>query len=295
MKKMIKNLLVVSGLALLATSCYDDYKKDFDYTATYFSMQSPFRTVLVEDGKALPIEVGAMLSGRYVNENNETVDFEIDSTMLDGTGLTLLPAEYYTLSNESQITIPSGKKLGTIDVNFTEAFLNDSNAHKLYYALPFKITSTSLDSILPEQDSTIVAVKYQNEYYGVYRVKGVDYAPGKDTVVYSNPDFHQNEFVISSSLAMDTVVLPYVGNDRSGKNNIKLAVNDGDVTIMAGTVEAGVTISGNGSYVKAVEDKKTVHKFYLDYDYTDKDSIQHQVMDTLIHFDIPMSLEDWNK
>ena len=294
MKKIIKNLFVVLGLVFLATSCYDDYKTDYEYTATYFSMQSPLRYILMEDGKALPIEFGAMLSGRRENKVNESVIFEIDSTMLAGTPLKLLPSNYYTLSNESEITIHSGEKLGTIKVNFTDAYLNDPKIHELHYALPLRIVDTSLDSILPDMDSTIIALKCQNDLYAAYRVKGVDYAPGKDTSVYSDPDLHRNRHAISNIVSMDSLTFPYLGYDGTGKNNIKLSLNSGSVAVSAGTVMSGVAVSGTGSYSKITEGAcEGFYQFCLDYAYTDTLGIAHTVVDTLIGFDIPMAVLEW--
>lgn len=296
MKQIFKKLFIAVGLVLMVSSCYDEYKNDYEFSGTYFSMQSPLRNIIVEDdGTIVPIEFGAMLSGRYENTANETVDFEIDATMLNDTSinLVLLPEAYYELSNESQIQIPSGEKLGTVTVTIKEAFLNDPMAHKVNYALPIRIVKTSLDSILVGMDSTIIAVKYQNGYYGAYRVQGVDYTTDAvgtpiDTVAYTDPDFHQNAYTISGTLAMDTVTLPYIGKDVSGNNVMKLAVaTDGSVIVSNHTVETGVVIAGTGSYDEANK------RFTLDYTYTDKNGDPHEVMDTLTHFDVPMSLETW--
>ena len=76
MKRLFRKSLIPFILIFVLQSCYEDYKKDFEYTATYFAMQDPLRTVLVEDGTDLAIEIGVMLGGKYENDRNESVLFE---------------------------------------------------------------------------------------------------------------------------------------------------------------------------------------------------------------------------
>lgn len=294
MKRLLKNILAVFIFLLVLSSCYDDYQNDFEYTATYFSMQSPLRTLIVNEEEPTTFEIGAMLGGRYVNENTETVEFIIDPTILQdpSISLELLPENYYELSNESQITIPSGEVLGKVTVTLSEAFFNDELAHTVHYALPVRIVSTSLDSILPNQDHTIIAVKYENKYYGAYRVKGVDYTLDAsqnitNTFRYSVDDLHQNIYTTSGTLAKDTCTLPYIGSDITAFNSIKLSVSgDGNVLISPHEVQSNVVVSGTGKY----EPENKV--FYLDYTY-EKAGEMHQVYDTLYHFAYPMDVETW--
>lgn len=294
MNRIIKNISIVALLVLVMTSCYDDYKFDFEYTATYFAMQSPLRTVVVQEGEPTTFSFGAALGGRYYNESTETVDFEIDPTLLEDTtiNLQLLPESYYELSNESQMTIQAGETLGSITVTLTDAFFQDELAHTVHYALPVRIVDTSLDSILTEQESTIIAVKYENKYYGAYRVKGVDYTLDNsmntvNTFQYSVSDLHQNIYTTFGTLAKDISTVPYLGSDITAFNSMKLAVSDnGDVVISANEVKASVEVSGGGKY--NADDKV----FFLDYTY-EKDGEMHQVYDTLYHFVYPMSVESW--
>ena len=293
MTRLIKILLIPFSILFLMQSCYDDYFKDFDYSAVYFAVQDPFRTVLVEEGKEIKFEIGTVLAGKYSNNTNETVQFKIAPELLNEyPQLTLLPEAYYTLSNSSEITIPTGQFLGTVDLVLNEKFIQDKNANDLYYALPVQIVSTSADSVLAEKDYTIIAIKYQNKYYGSYWVKGVDETLNEasevvNTYRYSKADLVTNNYTIFGTLAADTSVVSYVGLDISGNNSMKLAVNNnGNVNISTGEVKDLGNISGSGNYSSA--DKM----FYLNYSY-EKAGEKHQVRDTLYYFDTLLKLETW--
>lgn len=290
---MKKILLIPIVLMFLLSSCYDDYKIDYANTATYFALQSPLRTLLVQDGKdELSMEVGVVLAGVYENKKNEVVNFEIRPSMLAKyPTLTLLPADYYTISSPSQMDIPKGEILGKVTITLNEKFINDPKAHLLNYALPLKITSTTVDSILAGKDSTIIAIKYQNKYYGAYWIKGVDHTLNATGVAssfkYSNADLVKNSNKLITTLAKDSCSVPYVGADLTGNNKLKLKVNaDGSVTIVPGVLKDMTGISGTGQYDKATK------MFTLDYSYT-KTGIQHHVLDTLYHFDSPLKVEKW--
>lgn len=278
---------------LLLQACYDDYKLDFDHTSTYFALQSPLRTLLVEDGKDLSLEVGVVLAGVYENKANEVVNFEIQPQMLiNYPQLTLLPADYYTISNSNQIDIPIGEISGSVKIVLNDKFLNDPKAHLLNYALPLRITGTTADSILTGKDSTIIAIKYENLYYGQYWIKGVDHTLNvtgeiASSAVYSNKDLVKNSNKLITTLAKDSCSIPYVGSDLTGANKLKIQIKtDGTANIIPGVLTNMTNVSGTGKYDKA---KKI---FTLDYTYT-KTGVQHHVLDTLYHFAVPMKVEKW--
>jgi hypothetical protein len=291
---MKKIVLIPIVLMFLLSSCYDDYKLDFDYTATYFALQSPLRTLIVQDGKdELSMEVGVVLAGVYENKANEVVNFEVRPTLLANyPQLTLLPADYYTISNPNQMDIPKDQILGKVTITLNEKFINDPKAHLLNYALPLKITGTTLDSILAGKDSTIIAIKYQNKYYGAYWVKGVDHTLNTTGQIassfkYSNADLVKNTNKLITTLAKDSCSVPYIGADLTGANKLKLQIKtDGSVTIIPGVLKDMTNISGTGQY------DKTKKVFTLDYSYT-KTGVQHHVLDTLYHFDSPLKVEKW--
>jgi len=289
----MKKILFICAVALLLLQgCYDEYKTDYEFTTTYFSLQKPFRTLLIEEGKDLSMEVGVVLSGKYVNNVNEVVGFEMPSSLLDGTGLELLPSSYYDISSTDEFVIKSGSILGTVKITLNDNFLNDPLANTLHYALPFQITSSSADSILAGKDYTIVAIRYQNMYYGSYWIKGADVTLDEsdmpvDTFVYSNKDLSKNLYTIFSTSAQDTSIVNFVGADKSGNNKMKLGIKaDGSIEVKSSATSDISNITGSGNY-----DKEN-RIFTLNYTYM-KGAVKHSVKDTLYHFDTPMSLVTW--
>jgi len=290
MKKII--FATLGLITLMLQACYDDYKDDFDYTTTYFALQNQLRTLVVEEGKDLSTEIGVMLGGVYSNTENHNVSFEVDPSMLDlYPQLNILPAQYYTLSNDNAIEIPKGEVLGKVLLTLNENFINDVNAHKQHYALPLRILSSDVDSILDGKDSTIIALRYQNQYYGQYWLKGIDYTLDASNQIisefaYSNDDLVNNINLRISTLAIDSCYLPYAGVDQ--KNNaLKLKISNGEVEVLGDEdINTFSNITGNGKYDK---DNKI---FTLDYTYENQ-GVTHHVKDTLYYFHTPMSVEYW--
>lgn len=290
---MKKLLIIAIGLMFIFQACYDDFKFDYEYTTTYFAVQNPVRTVVVEEDKELTFEIGVMLGGKYFNDEEWTVQYKIDETMLDSiNALNVLPSDYYTLSDNSKFVIKEGEYMGAITVTLNEKFLADTSAAKLYYALPLKITSSTTDSILTTMDSTIVAIQFQNEYYGAYWVKGVDYTldgseTAKDTTIYSDPDLVTNKYITFGTKTTDVSTVPHVGNNFSGDENLNMTIApDGSVNITSGTNSAFTNVSGSGNY------NKEAKTFTIDYTYFNG-AEKHHAMDTLIYFDTPLQMEEW--
>lgn len=290
-------LFVCAGLMLILQSCYDEYKVDAEFTGTYFAMQSPLRTLVIEEDKDLSFEVGVVLSGKYANNVTEFVDFEMPASFLDSTDLELLPSSYYDISSTEQFVIESGTILGTVKITLKEDFINDPLAHTVHYALPFRITNSTTDSIVAGMDSTIVAVRYHNKYYGAYWSKGVDITLDDSNnpvseFVYSNEDLVKNLYTIFSTTAKDTSIVDFMGADKSGKNTIKLGIReDGSLTVEAGTIQSTISnVNGTGAY------NKDERIFTLDYTYMkDNGGVaeKHNVKDTLYYFDTPLEVEEW--
>lgn len=289
---MKKILLACIGIILLMQSCYDEYKADFDYTSTYFALQTPLRTLVLEDGEELSFETGVVLAGKYVNDQEEVVNFEIQPSMLDHyPDLELLPTDYYDISN-TEFVIKKGEILGTVKVTLNEQFINDPKAHTINYALPIRITNkNNIDSIAPDKDSTVVAIKYHNSYYGAYWIKGVDYtldaseAP-VDTFTYANEDLVDNTYKTFQTLSGDSSRVDYLGADKQN-NAIKLHIDGTNVEVLGDeTSNTYTNVTGTGTYNK--EDRT----FTIEYTYEDE-GVKHLVKDTLYYFDTPMKVESW--
>ena len=161
----------MAAAALAAVSCYDSFLEDYDFSACYFASQKPLRTVISD--RDMSIEVGVAISGKREVDPNDWAEFEISLPELVGTGLALLPEDYYTLSDPSRMTVKKANlPLAVVKVSFTDAFYADPLSTTKHYALPFRIIDSSLDSVLVDKAATVVAVKYESTWSGTYCVQG---------------------------------------------------------------------------------------------------------------------------
>ena len=175
MKKILIFLVFMSVL----TSCYDDFRLDNEFSSVAFSSADGgsneagvlWRTVV--KGEGLRLDAGIYLAGILDNQQERWADYQLDPSLLVGTDYTMLPSDYYTLSNTSRFVIPAGETVGKVSIVLDSIkFLNDPLTTKMNYAIPFKLTQTSEDSILDTQKTKILVIKYINQYEGNYIQKG---------------------------------------------------------------------------------------------------------------------------
>ncbi|WP_372756123.1 DUF1735 domain-containing protein [Mariniflexile sp.] len=270
-------VLIVIGAAFTSCESYEDFTGDFDKTTVYFATQKPLRTIVSYD--EMSFKVGVSLGGKRENNVDEYADFEIDPTLLTtvsgADAFTLLPSSYYELSDNSRMVISKGKFIGDVTVTLNrELFTNDPLAVQNTYALPLKITASSLDSIggfdpdgtvldLPK-NYTILVVKYISSYSGTYYHKGVqkevDGSGGViNETVYDNADLIKNQTWALTTVDRNSVKTPGIGavNNQSFVININETTNavsidtpSGGVTnlVGTGTVNADRSISLSYSY-----------------------------------------------
>lgn len=298
MKIMNKISVFVGAIALLATlfSCeaYEDYTYDYDYTSVYFGSQTPIRTI-VADGD-MSFEFGVTMGG--VRENNEEIwaTYAIDETLLDTydeSGVyTLLPEEYYTLSDESTFVISEGEYAGTVTCTLDQdLFTADALSIDETYVMPLVLNETSADTILSEQDYTIIVVKYASPYSGTYYSKGVQYTLDTegnptDTTTYYDADLSQNDTKEFSTLGVSYITTTSFGDDIDG--DMELILND-DNTVSVTSDDVTID-SDDGCYYD--EDETT---FYLDIELT-SDGTSYSVSDTLVlrqYIEDDLRYEEW--
>ncbi len=302
---MKKSLFIVATLfiAVIMTACYDDYKTDYGHTAVYFSYQYPVRTLIAEqDMDNFEFEVGVTYGGRYSYDgHSELVQFEITDTLItnDSTfvemGIQVMPESWYTLSNESEIFIVNSN-VGSINVTVNkDSLTSHPDATQNTYAIPFKLTGTSMDSILENRDYSIVVVKFKNEFDGRYYVKGVDYtldANGEivDTMIYSNPSLVLNDYIFLNSISKNEVTVPRIGSNEEADKFIckmKIRLSDGSAILSAYPESVVENLVGAATYDYENE------SFYANYNYV-YNGIEHSVKDTLIYSNTELTLEEWN-
>jgi hypothetical protein len=226
--------LIILAIACSFIACENQEKEfdDFGSTSVYFPFQTPIRTLIQgkydlgfndNDNKGI-FEIGVVMSGVYNNDKERKVSFEFapdlidldeirttNSTIIaDSINVKLLPSSYYTIEQESPVTIPKGEISGRIPIQLQDAFFDDplsfAGEGEVHYVLPLRITDfdENLDSLLvgvanPDipnpvkiidehwnptpKDYTLFGIKFINKYSGTYLRRGEDKAVGTSEVV----------------------------------------------------------------------------------------------------------------
>lgn len=281
--KIINRIILFTSILLVFVSCkYEDFVTDFTFSSVYFPRQTNTRTFVV--GENHSIQIGVVMGGKIgLNNPEQTVEFVIDPTLLVGKGLTLIPRDYYTLSDTSRIIIPNGEVQGAIVMTIdTAKFLNDPLAAKAKYALPLRIVKTSIDSILPTKSTEIITLKFENKYFGNYYHNGVvEITTGTalQTIYY-----HQDEpvtnvvnnWILVTSSAYSLLTNGII-NIKGGINVLSLTVAKDNTVLLKNNPISPIIVSANGP-CNYNPDKK---QFYLQYKYTSSGKT-YSAKDTLI-------------
>ncbi|MBC9797179.1 DUF1735 domain-containing protein [Sinomicrobium weinanense] len=283
----IRKITIIVLIFTTMVSCekYEDYVEDYDFTIAYFNSQKPLRTVVAYD--EMQFKVGVAMGGKRYNTVEETATFVIDPSLLDnevldGAGaFKLLPEAYYSLSNGNTMTFPEGRYIGDVTVTLNrEEFITDSLSTSNTYALPVRITETSLDSIASgsfddqgnqvtaPKNYAIVVIKYISRYQGTYYHTGNQLETTSDgqtnEVVYDHPDLVKNGTWNLSTINANTVETSGMGNFNDA--GLILHIDEGN-TVDLSTVSSEVTnFSGSGTYDP--EDRS----LSLEYSFTRGDS-----------------------
>ena len=273
-------------IILALTACeelrYDDYIQDFDYTSVYFPFQDLERSFVY--GEFNNIQVAVQMGGRRENKANEWVEYVIDDEIPVDENLTFLSSEYYTLSDENQFPILPGDLGGELTLTVTEEFFNMADTTAFY--IPFRLTDTSVDTILENKTTMILTLNVETAKFGHYYHNGVteiDSVNGNtSTIVY-----HQEEPVTNAinnweliSYSHDTLVTDGISDKKAGPLNysFRMVIDDNNnVTISPNIASVWqVTPDGESTYNP---DKR---EFYINYKYQDADGNNYTAKDTLI-------------
>ncbi len=341
MKKIIL-LLGVVGVICYSCSNKDSVFPDYKYTTVYFPYQSPVKTLVLgediydnsldNDHKCL---IMAGMGGVYENKKDITLNVVVDTALTrqlkfesaTGDAVMAMPDNYYTFpgSKEQNIVIPSGKMMGGIEVQLTDAFFQDPRAIKNTFVIPLRITGVqNADSVLsgksdyknPDRrkpgdwitapkDYILYAVKYINPYHGAYLRRGVDNVKGAGgntaldtTVVYHAQYVEKDEVVNMVTTSMNEVSLSLNAKNRgSGDTPFKLLLrfdDQGKCTI-TNPAAAPYTITGSGALVKKGDmwgnEKRDV--LYLQYQ-AGFAATTHVFKDTIVLRDRGIKMETFN-
>jgi hypothetical protein len=341
--KVMKKFSTIILLAFLLGgifSCKNDSWSfpDFDYTTTYFPYQFPVRTLVLGDynfdnsnDNSLKFKITMRVGGMYQNNSNWTVDYKLEPSLVDklitapntfdgktastSDTLKLLPSAYYTLSPANQVVIPKGSFMGSVDVQLTEAFLNDTFAAKTRYVIPLKITASTSDSILkgksqidnPDpriasnwiimpKDYTIFGIKFVNAYHGMYLHRGTSVITDTvqssvlETIVVRQKYVEKDELWKLQTTSRNTVKIDNNVLRKStgspGKYNMKLIFDSSNNCVVRTGVNSAFKVSGTGKFVKNGDMWGNVQRdaIYLDYAVTQGPN-KYAIKDTLVFRD----------
>jgi hypothetical protein len=302
MKKILGFIILVFTL----TSCYDDYVKDYDYDAVYFTYPYNVRTFVV--GEGMKFDFGVGLGGVISNTRNRDVEYVIDPTLITAdaltamkasayayikssmtpvTALSLLPASYYTLTNGSKFTIEKGQHVGRITIRpDSAAFLADPKSLNPNYVLPIRITSADADSILPLKKTTIIGVKYENMLFGNYWHGGktVKVSPTNvvDTIKYYTaiPSPESKVWILKTTAPFELTINGYSDKTSTTKQELKITLAGNNIIVSSA---AGSTYTylpdGESTFnrAKLLQNRK----IFLKYKYSDAAGNNYFATDTL--------------
>lgn len=168
----IKSLVIISSLLLLAAGCtFDDPVTEYPVKSVLFTYQTYNRQLVV--GEGLTFKIGVVFAGLDRSDRDRVVKYKIDPTLLEGTSYKLLPSDYYTCADPSQLVIKKGELKAYMPVVMDSAkFVNDPLSLTGEYVLPVRIVEADADTITHGKDYTLISLSYQARQYGNYNYKG---------------------------------------------------------------------------------------------------------------------------
>ncbi|MBU2912596.1 MULTISPECIES: DUF1735 domain-containing protein [Reichenbachiella] len=292
MKKAIYMMLI--AVVVLATACYEDYEKPFDYTAVYFPHQQPMRTVTLEDSV---IEVGIVLGGKRDNTVNEYAYFSKDDALLTDSRFAVLPSTHYKLrvDEDSLIKIPSGSFQGEFELVMTDEFYNDALSYQDHYILPLKLVQFTTDSVLYGKHYTLLMVKYINDYHGTYYRMGADSVDVDNVIRYSTDTLVYNETVDLSTLGQNKLLLPAIGKATDFVDVLELTIDMETMEVSGDLSKPNAQLAIN-DFSGVVKDNTISYSYTYEFD-EDSDpstaSDVHYVSDSLVFRDNGIRFEKW--
>ncbi len=340
---MKKYIFILPIILMILSACENQPWEfpDYDYSAVYFAYQSPVRTI--ELGKdyvfdnALDNEhkclIMATLGGVYENKKDIIINVAVDNSLCEnlrfesatGKPVIAMPASYYTLPANMQIVIPSGKLMGGIEVQLTDAFFNDTLSIENTYVIPLVMTSViNADSILRgkteidtadrrisgewnvvPKDYVLFAIKYINAWHANYLRRGIDVVKGNNgntsldtTYVYHEKYVEKDQVCKAVTISMNKASLQLKTKADDGITDLPftaILTFNGNNCTLSNPESASYTLIGSGKYVPDGDmfgDKK---RDVLHLNYTiDFGTTTHSFTDTLVMRDRGIKFETFN-
>ena len=300
MHNIIKPILL-AGALICTCSCYEVYIGDYEYPNMGFALTRQIRTVVADKNQ---IYVGVSIGGKREVDMNDWATFTIDENLLEGLGYTLLPDTYYTLSDPNTMR-PRKSNLAVADVgiSFTDDFYADPASSSNTYALPLRITGTSIQSeenpngaIREGGETAVIVIKYISGYSGTYYRVGSEVeidASGTEIgepVLYNDKDLINNPTVAMSTISRYGVTRSGMGSSTAGGMNLYVTETESTeaFTVRLESLRAGGSIEDGYSARYVLEGDYTFYsgdeiapQFELDYIYS-LDGKRYKVSEKLV-------------
>ena len=311
----MKKLIYIPMVIAICIACENqefDYP-DYDYTAVYFPMQYPVRTLVLGEDRVdnsmdqeLKFQIGVTIGGLFENRKDWNVEVVLDESLAqglvnqNGDTLRILPSEYYTLGS-NQLVIPSGDFSGFVDVQLNEIFLSDSLATFSNYVIPLRITDTDADSILSglpvveapnkhlsadwdpsalPKDFVLFGIKYINLYHGYYLHRGSDvtFDPDNNQIdekIYHEKYVERDQVVRLITTGKQGNVTDFVGVNvaGNGKYSMILNFNDNGGIVIDSTKNSDFKVSGTGRFVEDGDEWGGIKQNVIYLNYTYMDGV----------------------
>lgn len=293
----MKRFVLISAISLFAfVSCYDDYIIDYDYQGVGFANQTDVRSVVV--GEGMTFSTGVALGGVISNEEDRTVSYSIDNTLINESTLTLfkshalnyitalfknvdalaeLPSSEYTLVNDGgeagKTVIRKGSHLGTIQVKVDSlAYFQGSASLSPDHVIPITITDGGGTDLIEGKNTTVIGVRYENMLFGNYwhggkaEVEGAD-GSTRTVTYYTEVPQSDNEVWTLTTVGPHSLTANAIGNELNGSAaQMRLTLNQEDGTITVASVDGApytVEADGESRYNRAalLQDRKIFLKY----------------------------------
>jgi len=272
-------------------SCYEKYDLDFEYQSVYFGSQKPLRTLVTRLSQdELVFKIGVALGGVRENKKGYEVKYALDTTLFStvegANNLKLLPKDCYTINNNNDFSfyIPKGKVIGDCEIKINkDMFVSLPGSLDQTWALPFKLVSTTADTILENKNWTIVVINYIDEHSGSYFCRGSqDEWNGTEIIDGTTISYIKNDW--SKNVVRQLTTLSPYEFDMSGMGNINSSINPTDHLLIK-LVDGEVVLKPLSSTTNDIIDLGSTYDaqekmFTLKYIYT-KGATSYQVNEEL--------------
>lgn len=256
----------------------------------------------------MQIELGVALGGVSENTMNRNVEFKIDNTLVTAAILTKMkagtayiknsltgvialspmPANYFSLSDPTNMVIKSGQHSGTVIVKADSVnFLTDVATTTAKYVLPLYIVSADADTILESRRTAVIGLKYENMLYGNYYHGGVTTVkdaggnvtqtinyytvlPQLDAQVWKVTTFSPNTLTITGGYS----------NQATTKAEMRIALDGTNITVSSVTGATKV-IQPDGTSTFNRSKLLQERKIFLNYKFVNADGTTSYAQDTL--------------